>query len=80
MSPGGETMGERFQRLRQAAKMTQAEASERSGIPLPTIRGWEQDKRLPRIDHAMRLARCYGIGLDELTGMNEPPPAKKSKR
>jgi transcriptional regulator with XRE-family HTH domain len=72
-------MGERFQRLRQAAKMTQEEASERSGIPVSTIRGWEQDKRLPRIDHAMQLARCYGIGLDELTGMDEPP-AKKQKK
>jgi transcriptional regulator with XRE-family HTH domain len=72
-------MGERFQRLRHQAKMTQDEASQKSGVPLSTLRQWEQGKRLPRIDHAMQLARALGVTLDELTGMDEPPEAKKGR-
>jgi putative transcriptional regulator len=34
--------------LRMRAKLTQAEFASRLGVPLETIRNWEQGKRMPR--------------------------------
>jgi transcriptional regulator with XRE-family HTH domain len=76
----GETMGERIRRLRDAAKMTQEELSQRGGIPLGSLQKWEQDKRLPRIDHAVQLARALGVTMDELTGFDEPQAARQKRR
>jgi transcriptional regulator with XRE-family HTH domain len=73
-------MGERFQRLREEARMTQLEACQRSGIPLSSLRNWEQGKRLPRIDHAMRLARTLGVSMDVLVGFDEPEAGKPKRR
>jgi transcriptional regulator with XRE-family HTH domain len=80
MARKGETMGERFQRLREEARMTQLELAERSGIPLSTIRTWEQDVRVPRVDHAMQLARTLGIDMNTLLGFDEPPERRKRKK
>jgi transcriptional regulator with XRE-family HTH domain len=79
MTREGETMGTRFQRLREEARMTQVEAAERSGVPLSTLRHWEQGIRLPRIDLAIKLARALGVDLNTLAGFDEPP-AEKTKR
>jgi putative transcriptional regulator len=34
--------------IRSAARMTQAEFAARIGVPVETVRNWEQGKRLPR--------------------------------
>jgi transcriptional regulator with XRE-family HTH domain len=73
MREKGETMGERFQRLRKEARMTQEEAAQRSGVPVSTLRHWEQGIRLPRIDLAIKLARTLGVDLNTLVGFGEPP-------
>jgi transcriptional regulator with XRE-family HTH domain len=78
MTTEKEAMGERFKRLREAARLTQEEASERSGVPVSTLRNWEQGQRLPRIDLAMKLARTLGVDMNVLTGFDEP--ADKPKR
>jgi transcriptional regulator with XRE-family HTH domain len=72
-------MGEWFQQLREEARLTQAELAERSGIPISTIRSWEQDVNVPRLDLALRLARVLGVTMDELTGFDEPPKRKGKK-
>jgi transcriptional regulator with XRE-family HTH domain len=72
-------MSERFRRLREEAKLTREEAAQRSGIPVGTLRNWERGKRLPRVDHAMRLARALGVSMDELLGFDEPPEKPKRK-
>jgi transcriptional regulator with XRE-family HTH domain len=80
MAKKGESMGERFRRLRHEAKLTQEEAAERGGIPLTTLRNWERGKRLPRLDHAVRLARALGVDMNELVGFDEPPAGKAKQR
>jgi transcriptional regulator with XRE-family HTH domain len=72
-------MGQRLKRLRDAALMTQEELAERSGTPVSSLRKYEQNKVLPRIDHAARLAVALGCTLDELAGIDEPPAAKRKK-
>jgi transcriptional regulator with XRE-family HTH domain len=88
---GGETMGQRLQRLRRAAGLTQAELAERAGVPLKSVLNWEQDRRQPRLDAAADLARLLGVTLEELLADLAPreqrrparkgrPPAKEGGR
>jgi transcriptional regulator with XRE-family HTH domain len=73
----GETMGGRIKRLRKAAGMSQPQLADASGVPVGTLREWEQDRRLPSWEGAVALADGLGISLDELAGRE--PPAKKKK-
>ena len=43
--------------LRRRARLTQLEFAARLGVPVETIRNWEQGKRMPR-GPARALARC----------------------
>jgi len=87
MSKGGgsdkETMGQRLQRLRRAASLTQAGLAERAGVPLKSILNWEQDRRQPRLDAVVDLARHLGVSLEELLTNLAPreqrPPARKGR-
>jgi transcriptional regulator with XRE-family HTH domain len=69
-------MGQRLQQLRQAKEMTQTELAEAAGVPVGTLRCWEQGRRVPLFDAAIRLARALGVSLDELAG---EVPAKEKK-
>jgi putative transcriptional regulator len=79
MHPEGETMGERFKRLREQARLTQDEAARRAGLPITTIRNWEQGRRIPRLDHAAAFARAIGCSVDALAGLAPPEPAPGKK-
>jgi transcriptional regulator with XRE-family HTH domain len=63
---GKETMGQKLQRLRRAAGMSQSQLAQASDVPLGTLRNWEQDRRSPLLDTAGRVARTLGVSLDEL--------------
>jgi transcriptional regulator with XRE-family HTH domain len=83
MDTKGESMGQRFQRLREEARMTQAELADRAGIPVGTLRNWEQGIRVPRFDHAIQVAQALGVSLDVLAGLEEAPteaPKRKGKK
>ncbi len=76
-----ETMGQRLQRLRRAASLTQAELAERAGVPLRSLLNWEQDRRQPRLDPVVDLARTLGVTLEDLAANVAPreerePPQK----
>jgi transcriptional regulator with XRE-family HTH domain len=64
-----ETFGRRLQRLRQRAGLSQPQLASRADVPVGTIRGWEQGRRVPNLDAAVRLARAIGCSLDELAGL-----------
>jgi transcriptional regulator with XRE-family HTH domain len=71
----------RFKRLREAARFSQNELAAATGIPAATIKNWEQNRRVPRLDHAAIVARTLGISIDELAGdLWGPPPAAAAKR
>jgi transcriptional regulator with XRE-family HTH domain len=63
-----ETMGERIKRLRAAAGLTQETLAEAAGVPVWTLRGWEQDRRTPSLEGFIALADGLGVSLDELAG------------
>ncbi len=60
--------GSRIKAARKRTGMTQAEAAQRSGIPLGTIRRWEQGVNEPDIDSIIQLADLYGTTTDDLLG------------
>ena len=53
---------------RKKAGLTQAQAAEISGIPLGTLRRWEQGVNEPSIDFIVQLADIYQVSTDELLG------------
>ncbi len=63
-----ETMGNRLQRLRLAAKMSQSKLARTADVPIGTLRNYEQDRRMPHLDIAARIAVALGVSLDELAG------------
>jgi DNA-binding XRE family transcriptional regulator len=64
--PGAETFGQRLIRLRGAAGLSQSQLAARVGIPLGTLRNWEQGHRMPLLPVALRVARALGVSADEL--------------
>lgn len=72
-----ETFGVRLQRLRNAAKLSQSEAAALAGVPVGTLRCWEQDRRMLLFLPAARaLARALGVSLDELAADAVPGSPK----
>jgi transcriptional regulator with XRE-family HTH domain len=67
-----EVFGERLKRLRERAGFSQPQLAAAAGVPVGTLRGWEQGRRIPGLDAAVQLADAIGCSLDELAG-REPP-------
>jgi transcriptional regulator with XRE-family HTH domain len=59
------TFGEKLKQLRDQAGVTQAVLAEGSGVPIGTIRDYEQTKRDPLLPTVVRLARALDVSLDE---------------
>ena len=72
-------MGERLQKLRKAAGLSQAALAKAAGVPLGTLRGWEYGRRTPLLDAAAKLADALGCTLDELAGRAEPKAKGRRK-
>lgn len=58
----------RLKQARNAAGMTQREAADASGIPLGTLRRWEQGVNDPDTDALIALADLYGCSTDDILG------------
>jgi transcriptional regulator with XRE-family HTH domain len=58
------TFGERLRALRHEAGLTQRALSAASGIPLPSIRGYEQGLREPYWYGLLQLARGLGVSAE----------------
>jgi transcriptional regulator with XRE-family HTH domain len=74
------SLGQTLQELRKAAGLSQTELAERSHTSIDSLRNWEQDRVLPRIDAAAKLARALGVSLDRLVIEDAPSARKKPKR
>lgn len=53
---------------RKHAGLTQAQASESTGIPLGTLRRWEQGVNEPDMESVVKLAELYGVSTDTILG------------
>jgi transcriptional regulator with XRE-family HTH domain len=71
-------MGQRLQRLRQAKGLSQTQLARSAQVPVGTLRNWEQNRRVPRLDTAAVVARVLGVTLDELAGDYVKQPEKEA--
>lgn len=62
----------RIRRLRfDAGEMTQAELGERIGMTRQTVAAIEAGKYSPSLEAAFRIARVFGVGIDEVFQWSE---------
>ena len=73
-----ETLGQRLQRLRRVAKLTQEKLAEQSGQSFGNLKNWERDYRTPGLWAALQLARALGVPLEDLAVCAEPDPKAKA--
>jgi transcriptional regulator with XRE-family HTH domain len=74
------SFGARLQELRKDAGFSQSELARRSGSSIDSLRNWEQDRVLPRLDAATRLARALGVSLDRLAVQDKDTQSKHRRR
>ncbi len=67
-----ETFGQRFQRLRKNAGLTQEEVATKLNITAQAVSKWENDVSAPDIFVLTELADMLQVSLDELLGRQPP--------
>lgn len=74
---------EKLAELRAAAGLTQEQLADRSGVPLWTLRKYEQrDKQRVSLNVAARLAKALGTtceafsGCEDIAGEDDDPPGE----
>lgn len=63
-----ETFGQRFQRLRKSAGLTQEEVATKLNITAQAVSKWENDVSAPDISVLVELSDILGVTLNELLG------------
>lgn len=63
-----ETFGQRFQRLRKNANLTQEDVASKLNITAQAISKWENDVSAPDISVLVELSNILGVTLNELLG------------
>lgn len=71
------TFAEKLKALRAEAGLSQTGLATASGIPVGTIRDYEQGKREPLLSNAQKLARALGVSLDVFPP--QPPAALRAE-
>jgi transcriptional regulator with XRE-family HTH domain len=59
------TFADRLQVFRQRAGLTQTELADRAGVPVGSLRAWEQAVRAPGALAFVRLLQALGVSADE---------------
>jgi len=73
------TFGEKLKELRCDRGLTQERLADAAGVPVGTIRDYEQEKRDPLLSNAQRLAGALAVSLDLFPGPEQNGAADKSK-
>ena len=58
-----------YAEVRKARGMSQAEAAERIGVSVPTIRRWEYGRSEPDAMYVAEMALVYQVSADALLGL-----------
>jgi putative transcriptional regulator len=59
----------------QHGAMSQAALAEAIGVTRQTVIAIEQGRYSPSLESAFRIARVFGVGLEDVFGWDEPDPA-----
>ena len=74
------TFGEKLQKLRQKAAMSQDALAERLDVSRQAVSRWERDETMPETDKVVALADLFAVTTDYLLrqGTEEEPQAAQS--
>jgi transcriptional regulator with XRE-family HTH domain len=73
------TFAEKLKELRQGKGLSQPKLAAASGVPVSTIRDYEQGKREPMFANAQRLAKALEVSLDVFPGGQGEQSAEKPR-
>lgn len=76
MSTVAKQLGRRVAELRQAAKLTQAELSERVGVTVETISRLERGAAMPSLERLAAIGDALGVELPDLVRLRQRPSPK----
>lgn len=68
------TFGEKLQDLRRKAGMSQDMLAEKLEVSRQAVSKWERDEAMPETEKVVRIAKLFGVSLDELLLDREPKP------
>ncbi len=74
------TFGDRLKELRAARGLTQQALADAAGVPIGTVRDYEQGTRDPLLSNAQRLALALGVSLDVFPALSRKPAKGKGKK
>ena len=66
------TFGEKLQRLRQKAGMSQDALAEKLSVSRQAVSRWERDETMPETDNVIRIAQIFGVSTDYLLLTQQP--------
>jgi len=74
------TFGEKLQKLRQKAGMSQDALAERLDVSRQAVSRWERDETMPETDKVVAMADLFGVTTDYLLrqGTKEEPQAAQA--
>ncbi len=64
-------IGDRLRKLRISSKMSLKQVSERLGISVSSLSGYELNEKNPSYKNLLKLARLYSVSCDYLIGNEE---------
>ncbi len=64
-------IGDRLRKLRISSKMSLKQVSERLGISVSSLSGYELNEKNPSYKNLLKLARLYNVSCDYLIGNEE---------
>ena len=65
------TLGQRIQKLRKGAGLTQEQLAERMGVTRQAVSKWESDGGVPELDTLIAMSRLFHVTIAQLLGVEE---------
>jgi transcriptional regulator with XRE-family HTH domain len=69
------TFGEKIQRLRKEAGLSQEELAYQLGVSRQAVSKWERDSGYPETEKLLRMAKLFHASLEDLLGEGDTQPA-----
>ena len=67
------SFGGHLRKLRGDARLSRAELARRAGVPVSTLRHWENDRGFPGVPALLRLAEALAVSAERLAeGVDDP--------
>lgn len=61
-------MYKKYEELKEKAGVSDYEVAKQTGIAAQTLSGWKKGAYTPKVDKLMKIAKYFGVSLEELIG------------